>query len=351
MKNSKPVLIWLYVGLFMTLIMLVIGGVTRLTGSGLSMVDWNLVMGTIPPLNEVEWQKTFEAYQQHAEYKIINNTMTLEQFKGIFFWEYFHRVWGRLIGFVFLVPFVYFWYTKRLVGNMFYKVGALFVLGGLQGAVGWIMVLSGLGDEPHVSHYKLTLHLMTALILIAYIVWLISIYSVKGSQPKEEESYSKSFKWLGAYLVVLLIQLVYGGFMAGKKASMFYPTFPDMNGQYIPDNLMIESPGWINLFDNVTTIHFIHRLLPIVLIALLVGFVIYLRKGMNKDKTLTTIQNLILANIFVQIVLGAFTVIFTEGKVPVLWAELHQLFGVLLFIVSFYCWLHMKSVLKTEGDV
>lgn len=346
MNNSRPVIIWLFIGLVMTMVMLIIGGVTRLTGSGLSMVDWNLFMGTIPPLSQEEWEATFSAYQQHAEYKIINTHMTLEEFKGIFFWEYFHRLWGRLIGIVFLVPFIYFVIKKYITGPMLYKVGALFILGGLQGMVGWIMVLSGLGDEPHVSHYKLTLHLMTALVLITYILWLIKLYSKEGVLAPKMNYYKTAQKWLGVYLIVLILQLVYGGFMAGKKASLFYPTFPDMNGMYYPDNMFVKTPSWLNFFENVTTIHFVHRLLPVLLLVLLGFFIAYLVRSEVTDARLRRLKNLILLNIIVQIILGALTVIYTEGKIPVVWAELHQVFGVLLFMLSFYCWLYMKRVSK-----
>ena len=341
--NYKPVEIWLKIGIVMIMLMVMIGGTTRLTGSGLSITEWKVIGGTIPPLSETEWQIAFEKYKQTPEFIIKNNTMKIESFKSIFFWEYLHRLWGRLMGFVFFIPFIIFWkkgyfQPKGLTGKMF----VVMILGGLQGALGWFMVASGLVDVPEVSHFRLTAHLLMALLLLTYLLWLLNNIKFnlnkEDAKEKDDNFLSKSLQIL---LAIILLQLVYGGFMAGKKAAYFYPTYPTMNGQIIPDNLWAND-GLSNLTENVTTIHFIHRLLPWMIVGL---FVYILLKTKEKNNVYLQLKNnflLIGTLLFIQIILGIITVLILDGKISVFWGTTHQIIGLKLFLSVWWLWLKTR---------
>lgn len=255
---------WLMIVYLMILVMVVIGGITRLTGSGLSMVDWRPLMGALPPMSEQEWNAVFDLYKQSPQYAQVNSWMTLGDFKQIFFWEYFHRLWGRLIGLVFFLPWLYFVIRGRLKGRWAAKAAVAFLLGGGQALLGWYMVKSGLIHRPEVSHYRLAAHLCLAFFVGAYIWWLTrQLHPTRGMAPKVK--ISRAGAW--AFLILLSVQIVWGAFMAGTRAGWLFQTFPDMNGVMVPESWLSLSPSWVNAFENPVAIHFIHRTL-----AWVVGF-------------------------------------------------------------------------------
>lgn len=341
--KQKPVIFWLKSGIVMIMIMIMIGGITRLTGSGLSITEWRVVGGTIPPITEAEWKDAFEKYQQTPEFKIKNFDMKLEGFKSIFFWEYLHRLWGRIMGFVFFIPYLYFWKKGYFKENgLAIKMFMVLILGGLQGALGWFMVASGLVDQPHVSHFRLTAHLLMALLLITYLLWLIYEVKIAGNDCEKKPLHPLNFL-VKNLLGIILIQLIYGGFMSGKKAAYFYPTYPDMGGKMIPDNLWIEG-GISNLTENVTMIHFIHRLLPWIIVTMFIYLIVKLKK-LPAD-LLRLKSNLILIGglITLQIILGIKTVVLDEGQISVFWGTAHQVVGVTFFLAVWWLWLSLTRV-------
>ncbi|HVG40277.1 MAG TPA: COX15/CtaA family protein, partial [Chitinophagaceae bacterium] len=226
-KSSRPVAIWLLIGVLMIIIQIILGGVTRLTDSGLSITEWKPLLGTVPPLNEKEWNEAFEGYKQIAQYKHLHSYFTLANFKAIFFWEWLHRFWGRLIGLVFLIPFIVFLVQRRFNSQMIKPMIILFLLGGLQGAVGWIMVKSGLNNEDlYVSHIRLAIHFILALGLLAYTFW----FALQLLVPKRQVVADRRLKNFTLSIIILLVvQLVYGAFMAGLKAATVAPTWPSIN--------------------------------------------------------------------------------------------------------------------------
>ena len=331
-KGRKYIAAWLYLISFLVFAMVVLGGLTRLTGSGLSMVDWRLIMGAIPPLHEGDWLRVFEQYQQFPEYKIHNSAMTLAEFKFIFFMEYAHRLLGRLIGLVFLVPFIFFWAKHWLTAKQIRQYGLLFFLGGLQGLVGWYMVKSGLVDVPRVSQYRLVMHLLLALMVVSLSLWFA--FSLAPA-PRAEEAPPTGFKaHIAAILVLLAMQITGGGFVAGLRAGFIFNSFPTMNGQWIPDGLWLHHPWYLNFFENPVTAQFLHRNLAygvaILIVTLYLRFLkkplsIRFRRGLHATALLLTLQ----------ISLGILTLIY---RVPVALASAHQAVAVLLLAaVLFLC--------------
>jgi heme a synthase len=338
-RSSRPVAIWLVVGVFMIIVQIILGGITRLTDSGLSITEWQPILGTIPPLNEAEWNRAFENYKQIAQYKHLHSYFTLEDFKSIFFWEWLHRVWGRLIGIVFFIPFVIFLIQKRFSKEMVTPMVILFLLGGLQGAIGWIMVKSGLNDENlYVSHIRLAIHFLAALGLLVYTWW----FALRLSVPKEQKIFSSSSKkWLGWIIGLLVVQLAYGAFMAGLKAATAAPTWPDINGSYLPGGITTfqgkEGTFLSALVNNPVTIHFIHRNLAYLLTILVVIWTIKMAKErssvlFNKIKWAPFIL------ILIQVALGIAAVLTSLQRVPRQWgvfewnAQLHQAVAMLLLL-------------------
>ncbi|HJN63500.1 MAG TPA: COX15/CtaA family protein, partial [Flavobacteriales bacterium] len=216
MKKNKSIIFWLLSGCFLIFTMVVIGGITRLTHSGLSMVNWNLITGTILPLNEVQWQETFELYKTSPEYLKINSHFTLDEFKSIFFWEYLHRLIGRVLGLVFIIPFIYFLIKKKLTQKLKIQSTLLLLMGAMQGAIGWWMVKSGLVDRPDVSHYRLAIHLITAFLTCAYIVWIALPLIFSNNNAGN----SKLFRLNIGLFILIVIQIIYGAFVAGLDAGV-----------------------------------------------------------------------------------------------------------------------------------
>lgn len=332
LKKNRPVAIWLFTGAVMIVIQILLGGITRLTGSGLSITEWKPILGALPPMNEQDWNIAFEKYKQIAQYKYIHNYFTLKDFKFIYFWEWLHRNWGRFMGIVFIIPFAYFIYKKKIDRSMLWPMVILLVLGALQGAIGWIMVASGVGtDLVYVSHIRLAVHFIAALILLVYVVW----FALKISVPdfkKLNLPGIKNFTWL--LLLMVTVQLIYGAFMAGTHAAKSAITWPSMNGQWMPD----MSEGGI--FHNLLAIQFIHRGLAYLITLLVVLYTVMLYRQ-PVSSTVYRLRNIPLLITAVQVLLGIFTLVYYLNPQAKLWLGIsHQFVGILLpvslVIVYFY---------------
>jgi cytochrome c oxidase assembly protein subunit 15 len=257
-RNDRQLAVWLLVCCAMVFAMVVLGGVTRLTGSGLSMVEWDPVFGVVPPLDQASWNTIFDLYRQSPEFNKINIGMDLDGFKKIYWFEFSHRLLGRAIGIVFLVPFLYFLATGRIRRSLAPKLIAMFVLGGLQGVLGWYMVMSGLVDNPHVSQYRLTAHLALAVIIYAFMFQV----ALGLLFPQTEHSTPQYLRTLAFVLTGLVfITILSGGFVAGLKAGFAYNTFPLMDGHWVPEVILMQEPAWRNFFENIATVQFNHRVL------------------------------------------------------------------------------------------
>lgn len=327
-QDQRQIALWLLVCCALIFAMVVIGGVTRLTGSGLSIVEWDPILGVIPPLNEHEWEETFAKYRQSPEYMKINHSMTVEGFKSIYWLEYFHRLLGRGIGFVFFIPFLYFWVRGKISRPLVPRLITMFVLGGLQGAMGWYMVKSGLVDNPHVSQYRLTAHLGFAFLIYAYMLWVaLDLLFPKPAQLTASlQSLKRYATGVTAFAVVTILA---GGFVAGLKAGFAYNTFPLMDGRWIPMDLFIQDPWWINFFENVATVQFNHRLLAISLLALAIGLWFSAQRHEIPARTRLAFH-LVLAFALVQVTLGIATLLL---RVPISLASAHQA-GALILLTA-----------------
>ncbi len=328
----KPIGIWLLICCLAIYAMVVLGGITRLTGSGLSMVEWHPVMGILPPLSHEQWEETFTLYRQSPEFQKINKGMDLEGFQGIFWLEYLHRILGRLIGVIFLIPLLYFIVRRRIDKPLVPKLAAMFVLGGLQGLMGWYMVKSGLVQDPHVSQYRLTAHLGLAFVIYAYLFWvaLDLLSPVTRSSPGDAARGFRRLAWTVTGLV--LFTVLSGGFVAGLKAGLAYNTFPLMGGHLIPDGLFTLDPAWTNFFDNVTTVQFNHRLLATLLFLLIpVLWLLGRRTALSRNARIGL--HLLVLGLFIQIALGISTLLLF---VPVPLAAAHQGGALALFTVALF---------------
>jgi cytochrome c oxidase assembly protein subunit 15 len=270
--------IWLWIGAILTAGTLVVGGITRLTESGLSIVDWAPIVGTIPPLNSADWHEAFARYQQYPEYVKLRPSMTLSEFKVIYFWEYLHRMIGRLIGMVFLIPFVWFWLRGYFTGPLIRRLLVLFALGGLQGLMGWYMVSSGLVDRPDVSHYRLAAHLLLAMTIFGCCIWFANDLLARPRQETSAESRRFMLRALLALGTLLVIQIFWGALVAGLKAGFIYGTFPLMDGSLLPPNGWTRDPVLINLVENMATVQWVHRVLATVLLIGAIVFFVRVRR-------------------------------------------------------------------------
>jgi cytochrome c oxidase assembly protein subunit 15 len=314
----------------------VIGGVTRLTGSGLSITKWEIVTGTLPPVNSVQWGEAFELYKGTPQYKQINEGMSMSEFKFIYFWEYAHRLWARTMGFVFLFPFLFFLFSKRFSKKLSRQLVIVFLLAALVASLGWIMVASGLIERPWVNAYKLTMHLSLAFILYGYLLWVI--YGLYFQNTKVINNRMLR-RWGIAISVVLAGQIILGGIMSGMKAGLSYPTWPDMNGVFIP-GVLFDSAEWnVDNFVDYdkngfmpTLIQVLHRSTAYLLI--IIGLW-YFFKGIKSKITplLRRGLNLWITMLVIQITLGIITVLNCRGSIPVDWGVLHQA-GALLLLTA-----------------
>ena len=317
---------WLLFCAAVVYIMVVVGGITRLTQSGLSMVEWDPIMGIIPPIGEAEWLAVFEKYKQSPEYIKVNAGMSLAGFKSIFYWEYGHRVLGRVIGMIYLFPLLYFMLRGMVPKQWYARLSALFVLGGLQGLMGWYMVKSGLVDVPHVSQYRLTAHLGLALIIFGFMFWY-ALDFLRGEQRRNQAS-NNYLSSTAVVVAVVFIMMLSGGFVAGTKAGFIINTFPTMNGQWLPDGLWTMNPGWKNLFENPVTIQFVHRSL-----ALLVTGVVLYSFWRARQQAFNTWSWLVIVALVLQVGLGISALLM---RVPVALGAAHQAGAVSLFAAALF---------------
>jgi len=327
--QNRAVATWLLICCGLVFAMVVLGGFTRLTGSGLSMVDWRPLMGILPPMSDAEWQRVFEMYQQSPEFLKINSAFDVEDFKSIFWLEFLHRLLGRTIGIVFLVPFVFFFARGYIQRYEWPKYLLMFVLGGMQGLLGWYMVKSGLVDIPHVSQYRLTAHLIAAFIIYAYMFWVaMSLLFPPPANPSKHAWYGKTL----ALFVLISTTVVSGGFVAGLKAGKIFNTFPMMGDHWLPPGLMALEPFWRNFFDNMTTVQFDHRYLAITTLVLVVIYWFKVRQTEVPSRVKIAV-NALLHTAILQVALGIATLLLA---VPVILGATHQGVAMLLFTIALY---------------
>lgn len=330
MKN--PVVTWLNILAILVIIMVAIGGTTRLTGSGLSMTRWKPISGALPPMTEVAWNEEFAAYQKSPEYIKKNSHMKLDDFKKIFFWEYFHRLFGRLIGLVFAIPFLIFLIRKKIPDGKKLKLFFAFILGGSQGLLGWWMVKSGLVDIPEVSHYRLCAHLILAFIIIFYL-------KVLSLEVEKNRTYCFTRDGLifTSIMALLLVQIIYGAFLAGLDGGLTYNTFPKMGRSWIPDTLFAFSPWIKNFFENTALIQFIHRILGSLLLLSSVFCFYKFKKAQGEYRSNYLVFGIL---IWVQFALGVLTLV---NLVPISLAVLHQFGASLLIFFGAKCFFFLNT--------
>jgi len=329
--RQRAIAIWLLLCCAMIFAMVVVGGVTRLTRSGLSIVEWDPIIGTIPPLNTAQWNTAFHRYQLTPEYRDVNFDMGLDEFKSIFWMEYAHRLLGRSIGLVFLLPFLYFMARRQIEKRLIPKLVTMFVLGGLQGALGWYMVKSGLVHDPHVSQYRLTAHLATAFLIYAFIFWVaLDLLFPSTQRPAPELTRLRRFSYGVTGLVFVMV--VAGGFVAGLKAGFVYNTFPTMNGHWLPPGMFALQPLWRNFFENMGTVQFDHRMIAYLLAIVITAFWLYAQRAPLTVRPRIAIH-LLLAMLAIQITLGITTLLYV---VPIPLAATHQAGALTLFTIALF---------------
>ena len=327
--GPRAVGLWLVGVAVMIALMVVVGGLTRLTGSGLSIMEWDPIVGTLPPMSDAEWQRVFHLYQHIAQYTREHQGMSLADFKGIFWWEWTHRLLGRLIGVVFFVPFVWFAWRGAIARAQISRMIVLFLLGGLQGFVGWWMVASGFEDRVSVSQYRLAIHLGVALILFAAILWTAFEYL----RPKPANARPVSFAgWALAFAGLVYVQMLLGAIVAGLHAGLIYNTWPDMDGMFIPFGVMFFKPWYLNFFENGALAQFDHRMAAYTV--LIAAFALFLRgRRARLEGTARSSAELMLAIVGVQIVLGVLTLL---NQVPTALAAAHQATAVALLAAALW---------------
>ncbi|MDP3312859.1 COX15/CtaA family protein [Lutibacter sp.] len=332
-KYSRTIRIWLLIGLVMLIGQVVIGGITRLTGSGLSITKWDILTGVIPPLNAEQWLQAFNLYKETPQFHKINSLFSVSDFKFIYFWEYFHRLWVRALGIIFLIPFVFFVFRKKIDGYLIKRLGLVVLLTIITASAGWIMVKSGLVNKPWVNAYKLTLHFVLAvLVVVAMVRTIADVYNYGSSRKKQNVSIVK----IG--ITVTFFQMVIAGLMAGMRAGLYYPSWPDMNGEFLPSVLKNSenySLGNLINYDSYlfapALVQFSHRILAYILLGIIIYMFMILKNKINNRARKWLDYTVIL--IVIQVVLGILTVLEVDGKIPLLLAVSHQLIG-LLFLIS-----------------
>ena len=337
------VLIWLMLGLLMLYFQIIIGGVTRLTGSGLSITKWEIVTGTFPPMDEQTWNEEFDKYKQTPQYEKINVDMPLGDsifesgsFKFIYFWEYFHRLWARSMGIVFLIPFLAFSYFKWLPSSLKRNLGIVVALAGLAATFGWIMVASGLVNRPWVNAYKLSIHLSIGISVFIFMLWTILNYVYHNLVVDYRIRICRSYTF--RFLLLICVQIFFGGIMSGMKAALIFPTWPDIGGEWIPKSIFVLSNWTWNSFvhyDQTSFVfalmHFIHRSLAYVIVAVLVHY--FWKYHIGRDRSEIFYSTVVFVGLLiVQIVLGIVTLIKSVGNIPVFLGVLHQ--GVAVLVLA-----------------
>lgn len=362
-SSSRPVAIWIFTGVIMLLIQVILGGITRLTGSGLSITHWDVITGVLPPLNNAQWQEAFDGYRQTPQYRILNSGFDLADFKFIFFWEWFHRVWARMIAVVFVVGFLWLIGTKKMKKEMIRPLLILFLLGALQGAVGWIMVASGfIGDAIYVEPTRLALHFILALCLVVYAFWFALQLSVTpqallarrvgGVQTAAASRRLTTLRgWTIGVLVVLFFQLLYGALMAGHKAATVAPSWPTINGDWIPPSMFTTPSLRQNLIGNKVTVQFIHRGMAYLLLGMVGIWSVLALRLSAPPPYFRKLRWLPLLLIGVQITLGIMSLLTSPGIIPGQWvsfdwlAQFHQITG-LLFLLTIIGMLYLVKPIR-----
>ena len=319
---------WLWFVAALVFAMVAVGGATRLTGSGLSITEWKPIMGAIPPLNEADWLVAFEKYKQIPQYKLVNEGMSLSDFKSIFWWEWGHRNLGRLIGLAFFVPFVVFWVRKRIDRAWVPRLVLLFVLGGLQGFVGWWMVASGLTERTDVSQYRLVSHLSLALVIYCGLVWTALEIGGWRAGEMSTDAARRLFPWALGFLALVFGQIMLGGFVAGTDAGMSYNTWPLMDGRIVPEGYWGFDPWWLSPFEQIQAIQFNHRVGGYAVFAAAIAVWWWERK--SGDARIAWLGGVLLAVTIAQVLIGIATLI---AVMPLWLAALHQ-FGAVLLLTA-----------------
>jgi cytochrome c oxidase assembly protein subunit 15 len=325
-RNARVIAAWLFACCALVFAMVVVGGVTRLTHSGLSITEWQPIIGTLPPLDDAQWNEVFAKYQATPEYLQVNRGMTLDAFKAIFWWEYVHRLLGRAIGVVFLLPLLWLVVRGRIPRGLAPKLFAIFVLGGLQGALGWFMVQSGLVDDPRVSHLRLTAHLGLAFVIFGAMFWTaLSLLRVPEAGARAQAPLRR---FAYALTALVFIMVLAGGLVAGLRAGFAYNTFPLMNGAIVPPEIMLIDPWYMNFVNNMATVQFDHRAIAWAL-ALLVPWFWWRTRGASEAARISA--HLMLVALALQIALGIAALLLV---VPLLLAAMHQAGAMLLFAAA-----------------
>jgi heme a synthase len=351
-RVRKIVGAWLLLGCIMVCCQVIIGGVTRLTESGLSITQWQPLKGIVPPTSEQEWQEEFSLYKTMTQYKTINQGMEMSEFKWIFFWEYFHRFWARFMGFAFIIPFAFFLVKGWLDKTFFKSLGVLFLWGGLIGVYGWIMVRSGL-TGMYVPPVHLSIHLCLALGLYAYLCWM-TVLVWRGSEVAAVTSPSNRWLWR-SIIVLLFAQIFLGGIVSGMKAGLAYPTWPDMNGSMLPSSLWTDTPSLTGFLTynaqdawGRTLIQFIHRGTAYLLVILVITF--YWRsRHIVGDSAFRLGRNLLPVTILLQATIGIITVLNCVGHVPVSWGVMHQAGAMLLLANLMFVGYHLRGAAMSSS--
>lgn len=337
--NQRVVIIWLFTGVVLILLMVGVGGTVRLTNSGLSIVEWKPITGIIPPMSEVEWQKEFEEYKKIPEYKIEHKHFELNDFKKIFLWEYFHRLIARLVGFIFIIPFLIFWYNGHFKDKkLFFKILLIFLFASFQAWLGWFMVKSGLNERIDVSHYRLAIHLFIATLLASYVLWTaLGLIYVK----KNVILITNFRTWILTILGLLSIQLFYGAFTAGLNAGYYYPQYPKMGSEWFPTlaSKAFAKSGFVSFISDPSMVHFIHRWFAIVVLIIITVFYFKFFKKI-KFKIINNLLNIVLGLVIFQITLGIITVI---TNINIVIAVLHQVNAILLFLSLIWLLFHTSK--------
>jgi heme a synthase len=338
--GTNAVRVWLLAVAALIFLMVSLGGATRLTGSGLSITEWQPIMGAVPPLSDAAWQEAFEKYKQIPQYEHVNRGMSLAAFKLIYWWEWTHRFLGRLIGVAFLVPFLYFLAAGHLARRLIWMLGGIFALGGLQGFIGWYMVSSGLADRISVSQYRLALHMTLAVAIFGAVLWVaLSLGSPPGRERVAERRGWRRVE-AGTIAALVLVQVAAGAFVAGLKAGAGWNTWPLMDGALIPQGLGAVSPWWANLFENALTVQFNHRLLAYAIAAAVAWHLWSLLRSTPDGSSRTS--GLVLATaVLAQIALGIWTLL---AHVPLPLALLHQAGAVAVFGAALWHWYRLRLV-------
>jgi heme a synthase len=337
-RSFVAVRLWLVVVALLVFAMIIVGGATRLTDSGLSITEWQPLLGAIPPLSAADWQAAFAKYKTIPQYASVNKGMSLDAFKVIFWWEWAHRFLGRFIGLAFAVPFALFWLTGSLPRGLAPKLMGLLALGGVQGAVGWYMVQSGLSERIDVSQYRLALHLSIAFAILGLLVWLILSLSPARLEPRLQTLSPARRAFAGILAVLVFSQVAIGGFVAGLKAGRAYNTWPLMDGQIIPDGIARLTPWWLNLTENMATVQFNHRLAAYVIVALALWHAVKVITAAD-DERIRRSAAALAAGLLAQMALGIWTVL---AAVPIGLGIAHQGFAAIVFAIAVW---HAHTVL------